>query len=124
MTEEEIYAMEEVRRQAMTQGDLLAMESIFADDMVWIHASSKVDGKSSMIEGYRSKRLQCLSLNDSDVKVRIYNDIAIVSGVTEMDVCIDNNSRKGHNRFTAIYMFINEQKKLVSWQSTRLASKS
>ncbi|WP_426437137.1 nuclear transport factor 2 family protein [Bradyrhizobium genosp. P] len=122
MQKSDIEKLEQARRNAMLEADLTGLGRLLADDLVWIHASSKSDTKKSLIEKFASGSLRCHRLDHSEVAIRIYGSVAIVQGKLEMDVSADGTSRTSVNLYTGVWAGAPGDAKLVLWQSTRVQS--
>jgi Domain of unknown function (DUF4440) len=122
MQKSDIDELERARRGAMLTADLAGLYRLFADDLVWIHASSKSDTKQSLIEKFASGNLRCHRLDHSEVAIRFYDSVAIVQGKLDMDVSADGTSRTSVNLYTGIWAGAPGAAKLVLWQSTRVQS--
>ncbi|MEH2488684.1 nuclear transport factor 2 family protein [Bradyrhizobium sp. AZCC 2230] len=122
MQKSDIDELEQARRSAMLAADLAGLDRLFADDLVWIHASSKSDTKKSLIGKFASGSLRCHRLDHSEVAICIYDSVAIVRGKLEMDVLADGTSRTSVNLFTGVWAGALGATKLVLWQSTRVQS--
>jgi hypothetical protein len=120
MTAEEIDELEAARRGAMLVADLPVLANLFADDLVWVHSSSKLDTKRSLIEKFASGGLRCYRLDHSDVATRSYGSVAIVQGRLEMDVAVDGVRRMSVNRYAGAWAWASGAARLVLWQSTRV----
>ena len=70
---------EDARYAAQIDNDFAAMAGLFADDLVYVHSSGAVDGKDSYIERLRSNALRYRAMRRSDVKVRVYGCVAIIT---------------------------------------------
>ena len=58
MSEKEVLALEHKRIEAMTKGDMKALEALVHDQLVYTHSSASVDDKASWIESMRSGRVK------------------------------------------------------------------
>ena len=122
MQKSDIDELEQARRSAMLAADLAGLDRLFADDLVWIHASSKSDTKESLIKKFANGSLRCHRLDHSEVAIRIYGSVAIVRGKLEMDVSADGTSRTSVNLYTGIWAGAPGAARLILWQSTRMQS--
>jgi ketosteroid isomerase-like protein len=120
MNADEIDRLEEARRSAMLAADLPVLARLFADDLVWVHASSRLDTKQSLIEKFTTGSLRCYRLDHSDVATRSYGSVAIVQGRLEMDVAVDGVKFTSVNRYTGVWASPSGAARLVVWQSTRV----
>jgi hypothetical protein len=121
MDTNEISQLEAERRLAMLTADLPALIHLFADELVWVHASSKSDTKPSLIEKLATGTICCYRLDHADVVTRGYGSVGVVQGRLEMDVAVDGVRRTSVNRYTGIWAPVSGAVRLVLWQSTRVA---
>ena len=117
-TSEDILQLEVARREAMKRADVTVLSNLFADDIVWIHASAKADGKQGLLNTIGSGKTRYLEINCSDENVRFYDDLAIVGGIADMKLSIAGEARVLKNRFTIIWRKNPAGWQVVNWQST------
>jgi hypothetical protein len=119
LNENEVEALEAARKAAMLSPDVAALDHLLAQDVSWVHASSKVDDKSSFLQGFRSGSLRCLRLDYRDQRIRIFGSAALVTGTVDMDVAIGDTRRSSVSRYVALWAQREGVTQLVHWQSTR-----
>lgn len=115
---DEILKLEKARCDAMIGADVSILSNLFADDMVWIHASAKTDGKAGVMNTIGSGKTKYLEINNSEQNVRFYGDVAIVGGIADMQLEIAGEIRNLKNRFTISWMKDASGWKVINWQST------
>lgn len=115
---EEILMLEKTRIGAMIAADVSTLTNVFADDMVWIHASAKADGKAGVLSTIESGKTKYRAIDCSEQTVRFYGDVAMVGGVADMTLEIANEIRSLKNRYTIVWAKIGGGWKVVNWQST------
>jgi len=120
MNAAEIERLETARREAMLACDIAALDSLTAPDMTWVHASSEVDDKSSFLEGFRTGRLKCFRIEQRQIRIQVYGDSALVSGIVDMEVAVEGRRRSSSNRFSCVWVDGAAGCQLVRWQSTRI----
>jgi len=123
ITAEEALSAEKARYAAQTSNDFPAMERLFGDDLQYNHATNIVDNKASYIESMRSGDVRYRIMNPSDVKVRTYGCIAIITGVGNYEVTIKGKDTPVEIRFHAIWAKRARGAQFVSWQATRFPPK-
>lgn len=115
---QEVLNMEKVRREAMMRADITTLNHLFADDMVWIHASAKADGKTGVLDTIGSGKTKYIEINCSEETVRFYGDMALVGGIADMKLEIAGEVKVLKNRFTINWRKEDSGWKVVNWQST------
>jgi ketosteroid isomerase-like protein len=123
ITEQEAQAAEDARYAAQTADDFAAMDRLFGEDLVYIHSSAVVDGKQSYLDSMRSGSVKYRVMRRSDVTVRTYGCLAIVSGNADFDVTVKGQDLSVALRFHSIWAKRAGGPQFVSWQATRVPPK-
>ena len=105
---------------ATTKNDFDTLASLLADDLVYVHSSSNVDGKTAYVDNLRSGKTKYESIEPADVKVRVYGDTAIVNGTAKLSVTTDGKTNSFSLRYTDVWVMRDNKWQMVTWQSTRL----
>ena len=119
MTPDEVEALEQARCEAMIAADVGAFEKLLSDDLVWAHASGKIDSKQSMIEQYAEGSMRVFTLERSETDARIFGTAAIVTGVVRMDAMAGGVRKQVHSRYAGVWSAHDSTPRLVNWQSAR-----
>ena len=120
ITADEAVSAEDARYKAQAANDVAAMERLFGPDLVYIHSSAAMDTKTSYIESMRSGTVKYRAMRRSDVKVRTYGCLAIITGKAELDVTTKGEDLSIQLRFHSVWAKRTQGVQFVSWQSTRL----
>jgi len=123
ITAEEALHAEDARYTAQTANDVAALERLFGQDLVYIHSSAAVDDKGSYIESMRSGTVKYRAMRRSDVKVRTYGCLAIITGNAEFDVTARGKDVSVQLRFHSVWAKRDQGVQFVSWQSTPVPPK-
>jgi hypothetical protein len=123
VSEDEAQRAEDARYAAQTTNDFAAMERMFGDDLVYIHSSSVVDDKAAYIDSMRSGTVKYRVMRRSDVKVRTYGCLALISGNGDFDVTVKGQDLSVPLRFHSIWAKRPGGLQFVSWQATRVPAK-
>lgn len=119
----EALAAEDARYAAQTRNDFAAMEKLFGDDLVYVHSTAAVDSKKTFIDSMRSGRSKYRVMKRSDVSVRTYGCIAVITGRADFEVTTDGQDSTAQLRFHTVWIKRDAGLQFVSWQSTRLPPK-
>ena len=74
-----VLAAEQVYVDAMIKRDKAALEKVLADDLVYIHSSSKSESKAEVIQVITSGSTTYESIEFRDTTVRQYGDVIITN---------------------------------------------
>ena len=118
MSVETVLDLDRIRRDAMTKADVATLGELFADDMVWIHATARVDTKAGLLDAIGSGSTKYLSIDVTDETVRDFGDVALVGGIAAMTAEIKGETRELRNRFTIVWARRGASWQVVNWQST------
>ncbi|HUQ73721.1 MAG TPA: nuclear transport factor 2 family protein [Burkholderiales bacterium] len=120
MTEKEVLALEQKRVDSMLKQDFATLESLLHDQLVYTHSSAALDTKASWLDAMKSGRTKYKSANVTEQKVRIFGDVALVTGRAEMGAEVRGEAKKFNLRFLAAWTKTAQGWKFVAWQSTPL----
>ncbi len=116
----QVSATQAARFHAMLEADVAALNDILADDLVYAHTTGTIDTKSSMIDNIGSGAVNYERIDPTDVKIRLYGDVAVVTGSANMQVSVGDQIHQVFIRFIEVYVARDDLWQLVSWQSTRV----
>jgi len=116
----QVSATQAARFQAMLEADVAALNEILADDLVYAHTTGTIDTKASMIDNIGSGAVNYELIEPTDTKIRLYGDVAVVTGSANMRVRAGDQLYELSIRFIEVYVLADDRWQLVSWQSTRV----
>ncbi len=120
---DEALAAEDARYAAQTGDDFDALQKLIGDDLVYIHSSALVDTKTSYIDTQKSGAVKYRVMRRSDVKVRTYGCVAIISGLGNFDVTVKGRDLAVEIRFHSIWARRDHGLEFISWEATRTPDK-
>jgi hypothetical protein len=80
MSEKEVLGLEDKRFGAMIKGDVNALDAMVHDQLLYTHSSGNTDTKPSWLESIKSGKTKYKAVNCSDRKVRLFGDVALITG--------------------------------------------
>jgi len=122
--EQQVLQAEKDRFAAMIKGDRPALEKLLADDLTYTHSSALFESKEQFIKSVTSGNIDYVSIvpSESDWKVRVTGDTAIVNGVAAVNVIDTGKDLKIKIRYTTILTNRGGSWQLQAWQATRFPS--
>jgi len=120
---DEALMSEDARYAAQTGDDFGALQKLLGDDLVYIHSSALVDNKTSYIDSMKSGAVKYRVMRRSDVTVRTYGCIAIISGLGNFDVTVKGQDVAVEIRFHSIWAKRDNGLQFISWEATRTPPK-
>jgi len=122
-TESAVLAVEHARTQALDRSDVAALRKIMADDVTYVHASGRVDSKTSYLAAIRSGQLHYISWQADRLRVRMVgNNAAVLTGeyaVRVTDARVQPQPFDVDILILSVYELRNGQWQQIAWQSTR-----
>lgn len=108
--------------KAIVRKDRAAIEANMADDFRNIDGSGNVEGKASFVDDLVSPDLTIDPYRVEDFDVRLYGDVALLSGRTRMTGSYQGKPFTSHYRYIDIYARRSGAWKIVSVQISRIAA--
>lgn len=116
-----IKQMENDRIQAGVHKDVDAIAAVTAEDYVNIDFDGKLRNKASTLERIRSSEIQLQSNTLDEIEVRIYGNIAVVTGRATPRGTMNGKDFGIPIRYSRIYVKNNRGWQVVLFQQTRVA---
>ena len=114
-----IIDLDKKRMAAMAQKDVVTLNALLADDLVYTHSSARLDTKQSLIGAMESGRTVYTAVVPSDVKAQDLGDTVVLTGNARISVNSGGNAMNFGVRFTDVWVNKGGQWQMVAWQSTR-----
>ena len=120
--QQQVLQAEKDRFAAMIKGDRAALERLLADDLTYTHSSALFEDKAQFIKSVTSGNIDYVSVtpSESDWKVRVEGNVAIVNGLAAVNVVDQGKDLKFKLRYTTVHRNQGGRWQLLSWQATRL----
>lgn len=112
-----LKASQMLRDASLLKKDRATMERFYADDYVYTHSNGTVNDKAREIAEYMSSGMKWSTQKSDDLRVRVYHDMAIVTGLSTLTGSAAGYV-SGPRRFTEIWVKRNGRWQTVGGQST------
>jgi hypothetical protein len=124
ITTEEVLRAEDARYAAQIANDFAVMEQMFGPELVYIRSvDGAVADRRAFIESMRSGTVKYRAMRRSDVRVRTYGCLAMITGLFELDLTVRGGELSEQSRFHSVWAKRGEGVQFISWQSTRVPPK-
>ena len=114
--EQEVVRLADAWASAELRGDTTLLERILADDYIGIGPLGFMLTKQEWLARHETGDLKYESFNLDEVKVRVYNDAAVLIGRQVQNATYRGNSIPGQFRITLVFVHQQGQWQLVSLQ--------
>ena len=102
--EDTIRKLDNERIQAQIHADAVALDRIYADDFIGVGPSGTVRTKPQVISDFTSGELKFQSITTDEVKVRVYENTAVETGVSTMLGQDKDKAVPRETRFTRVWV--------------------
>src|SRR4029077_9510881 len=102
--EQVIRKLDNERIQAQIHADVAALQRIYADDFIGVGPSGTVRTKPQVISDFTSGVLRFQSITTDDVRVRVYGNAAVETGLSTMNGQDKGNAVPHDTRFTRVWV--------------------
>ena len=120
MTKEDIRKLEDRRYKAMCDADAKALEELLADSLVYTHSYGGSDGKSSYLDGIRSKKWLYRRIERPKENIQLHGDCAVITGQARIELLSDGKPKTLNSAYTNVWIRGPKGWQIVAWQSTPL----
>lgn len=103
---------------AVVKEDMAYLEKALHPDYVHTRPNGNILSRAQFLESIKSKRLDYEKLTTDEIKVRLYGEMALVTGHSGVDILEAKGERKGETRWTRVFLKKNGQWKLLAFQAT------
>jgi ketosteroid isomerase-like protein len=106
--------------QAIVRKDRAAIEANMAEDFRQIDGAGNVETRQSFVDDLMSPALQIAPYFVEDFDVRLYGDVALLSGRTRMTGHYDGKAFSSHYRYIDVYVRRGTDWQIVSVQISKI----
>jgi ketosteroid isomerase-like protein len=117
----ELERLETVWNVAHEQGDADALDALWADDLEVAVPHMPLLTKAGALSFARSGRMKFLSYQTSEIRVRVYDNAAVVSGRLQRTRSMNGREISDDWRFTKVYVREAHKWRVVSFHASEVA---
>jgi ketosteroid isomerase-like protein len=119
---QQIRALEARRYQAMTDGDVAALDDLLSADLVYTHSDATRDSKQSYLERIANGYFDYGPLTHPEEAIVVHGDCVIVTGDMRGEVRIAGKQRILNSSALAVWAREGEKWMLLAYQPTKYPS--
>ena len=102
--EQAIRQVDDERIKAQVGADAVALDRIYADDFIGVGPSGTVRTKPQVISDFTSGELKFQSITTDEVRVRVYGNTAVETGLSTMNGQDKGKAVPRDTRFTRVWV--------------------
>ena len=118
-TEADVLRADDRRFDAMRRGDWAALDAALDEDLTYVHSTARLESKAEHVANLRAGKPHYRGIAPRERRARVYGDVGIVNGVSDMHVERDGKEQRFTVRYLAVYAKAGEHWRMIAWQSTR-----
>jgi ketosteroid isomerase-like protein len=118
----QIRALEARRYEAVTAGDVAALDELFAADLVYTHSDASADSKQSYLEKLAAGHFKYGPISHPEHSIVVHGDCALVFGDMRGEVQVAGQVRVLNSRSLAVWVRENGSWVLLAFQPTKYPS--
>ena len=118
--EQSALEFQSARFTAMVDADIAGLREFLADELTYAHTTGWTETKSEFLSTVESGKIDYISVTPRDVEVRVYGDVAVMTGLARMQGAAGDKPVEFTIRFLDVSRRAGESWQLVAWQSVRL----
>jgi Domain of unknown function (DUF4440) len=118
--EENVRQAERARFAAMVKADVGALDKLLAPELIYTHGDARRIDKAAFISDFKTGAFKYVTIEPSEMNVRVYGDVAVVTGAAAMHVVQDGKDAHIRIRYTNTHVRRGGAWQMVAWQATRI----
>ena len=122
-TEEDLNQLEDKRYTALIAGDWAAVDALLADEFFYNQGGGGSVTKADFLGYMKAGDAKVKKAVREDTKIRLYGDIAVITGITHVDVTLKGEDKILHSRYLHVWAKKGDSWKLVARQATYIPEK-
>jgi ketosteroid isomerase-like protein len=119
--EREVLKLEGERVQALLRSDITTLNIIYSDDYTVMSTIGLVKNKADVIKDFRTGNLKYDSFSLDEVKVRVYGNTAVATGLSTQKAHDKDQDISGQFYFTRVYVKQRGRWQIVANHQSRMA---
>jgi len=117
---QEVVVLEKEAARAVLLGDATFFRRVYSDDFSGVLSRGEVVDKAAFIKAVQAPQIKYESFTASDVKVRLYRDLAVATSTWSMRAVLRGQPVTSQMRAVHVYMYTSSGYRVVTGQTTLL----
>ena len=122
-TEEDLNQLEDQRYAALIAKDWATVDALLADEFFYNQGGGGSVTKAAFLGYMKAGDAKVKKAVREDTKIRLYGDVAVVTGITHVDVTLKGEDKVLHSRYLHVWAKRGDSWKLVARQATYIPEK-
>jgi ketosteroid isomerase-like protein len=118
----QIIRLQHAIAAALVAGDEAFLDRTYAPEYTYVSPAGVVRTKAKVLAGRAARDLRTIALTYDDLMVRLFGQVALVTGRANATVIDYGHTSSGQSRFVRVQVFRNGRWQVVHYQVTRISS--
>lgn len=116
----QVEALEKQRVEAQLKKDTLALATIFADDLEFVHSTATKENKAAYLVSLATGKWDYRAMEVQESTAREYDKTVVVTGLVKMTTFGGGRLNNFRMRYTDVYVNRKGKWQMVAYESTRI----
>jgi len=121
-TKEQIIAMENRLQQAMKASNVIELDALIADNLIFTAHNGTLVSKESDLDAHRSGDIKIYSIETSEQLINVVGDVAIVSVRKDISGSFFGEVEVGIFRFTRVWKYDGTTWQIIAGHSCQVTT--
>jgi ketosteroid isomerase-like protein len=108
----------QVHNAALIAGDGGVVDALLADDSFYNQGGGGSVTKAAFLDYMKAGEAEVKKAVRDDTKIQLYGDVAVITGITQVDVTLKGEEKVLHSRYLHVWAKKGDNWKLVARQAT------
>jgi hypothetical protein len=117
--EQEVLEVQQRRLKATVARDFATLDELMTDELTYVHTSARLETKEIFLGWLREERLVFKAIDTEEVRVRIYGDTGVITGIGHITLRGREQDTSFDVRFQDVWVRSGGGWREVAWQTTR-----
>lgn len=122
--EQRVLEFQSARFKAMVDEDVELLGRFLTDDLTYAHTTGITETKTEFLSTIASGRIDYIAIVPSEVVVRVYGDVAVLTGLARLRGAVGDREVDFTLRFLDVSRRVGDNWQLAAWQSVRVPEAS
>ena len=114
------FAPEELRMQMMTKSDVLMLDKLLCDNLLYIHSNAVEEDKALHLANIASGKIRYRTMDIEQTAYFTKGKFTFTNGILRVNGVYDSKDFDIRLKYTAVYQKQKCRWKLLRWQSTKI----
>lgn len=117
---DEVQRADDTRLNALLARDIAGLQKLLHPDLRYTHANGLLDDRQSYLDALISGKVVYKSAQRKDVKIRVYGDMALLTGIVSQVVSVDGVEATFLIRYSITWIKSANGWQMLMWHASKI----